>query len=280
MNYFKKGLMIVSCLGLFLLILAGCGESSAQAGQSKKIYIALDNNITPFTYADKNGDPTGLDYEVLKKIDDMLDDYSFEYEMVDYDVAAIGLEDGKYDLEAGDKYSTSTRLEKFLVSDSYYYTGVGLAVLKDSPYQSIEDLKGKKLQPVPDADGLRQVYNDYMKANPDSGLICESGSSLLSASDFLNGIVAGKWDAAFNDPSMFNAVLEKDSSLQEKIRVIEDPFTVVGAHFIINKNNTDLEKQINAAIKELKEDGTLDDLGEKWCNTRSFEKYADVIVEK
>jgi len=271
--------------------IVGCGsatsdktattDSTADSGSKEPttIVCALDANVAPYTYLDDKGNITGYDYETLCMIDEMLEDYQFEYQMVDYDAAAIGLEAGQYDLEAGSKYKTSARAEKFLICDSNYYAAVTLAVAKDSGITSIEDMKGKSLVPVPEADGLRQVYLDYMEANPDADIQQETGSSLISIADGLNYVATGRYDAMIDPPDMFNDVLSKDTDLAAKITVIEDPFTVVGGHFLLNNSREDLLEQINGALKELKENGKLGELSKKWFNEDIIAKYSSIALD-
>lgn len=238
--------------------------------------IALDANVSPYTYTDDDGNPAGYDYEVLKLIDAMLPQYSFNYSVVDYDAAAIGLEQGQYDLEAGDKYDTSAREEKFYISDADYYAGVSIAVRKDSGIDSIEDLyDGGTLVPVPESDGLRQVYLDYLEEHPDCGIVQETGSSLISIADGLNYVASGRYDAMIDSPDMFEEVLEQDEELESEITVL-DPFTVVGGHFLINKNDREFCADVNGAIAALIEDGTLGKLSEEWFGEDVFTEYADI----
>ncbi len=254
------------------------GTESASADNSKATVVqcALDANVAPYTYYDEDGNITGYDYETLLLIDEMLDDYTFQYSMVDYDAAAIGLESGQYDLEAGSKYKTTPRAEKFLICDSNYYAAVTLAVAKDSGITSIEDMKGKTLVPVPEADGLRQVYLDYVEANPDCDITQDTGSSLVSIADGLAYVAAGRYDAMIDPPDMFYDVLDQDEELASKITVIEDPFTVVGGHFLLNNENEDLFEQMNQCIAELKENGKLGELSEKWFGEDLIAKYGSI----
>lgn len=248
-------------------------------GEVTTIVCALDANVAPYTYYDENGDMTGYDYETLILVDELLEDYTFEYQMVDYDAAAIGLEAGQYDLEAGSKYKTSARAEKFLIADSNYYAAVTLAVPKDSGIESIEDMAGKTLVPVPESDGLRQVYLDYMDANPDADITQETGSSLISIADGLSYVASGRYDAMIDPPDMFYDVLNEDENLAEKITVIEDPFTVVGGHFLLNNKHEVLLEEINGALAQLKEDGTLGELSEKWFGEDIIEKYSAIALD-
>ncbi|MFP3153953.1 transporter substrate-binding domain-containing protein [Lachnospiraceae bacterium ZAX-1] len=296
----KRIVALLMATGMIMATMAGCGSkadntkaaendtledassdtpSDEATGDVEKVSIALDANVAPFTNYDEDGNLAGFDYEVLQKIDELLPEFEFEYEMVDYDAAAIGLEAGQYDLEAGDKYKTSARAEKFLITDSYFYTAIVMAVKADSGIASIEDMKGKALVPVPQADGLRQVYVDYMAANPDADITQETGSSLISIADGLQYVANGRYDAMINDPGMFKDTLDADADLAGKITVTEDPFTVVGAHFIINKEKTALAEAVNGAIATLKADGTLGEMTAALWGEDIIEKYKEVALD-
>ncbi len=270
--------VLISLALVIGLVATGCSKDKDAASDAKGtvIQVALDANVAPYCYYDDDGNITGYDYETLLMLDDMLDDYTFEYQMVDYDAAAIGLQAGQFDLEAGSKYKTTARAEKFLITDSNYYAAVTLAVAKDSGITSIKDMNGKTLVPVPEADGLRQVYLDYMAANPDADIIQETGSSLISVADGLAYVASGRYDAMIDPPDMFNDVLTQDADLASKITVIEDPFTVVGGHFLLNEKHDDLLKQINEALSELKENGKLGELSTKWFGEDLIAKYSDI----
>ena len=275
MNFRMKKMLAVSVTAAMVLGVAAVPVSA----KAKTVKIALDSNVAPFSYLDEDGNLAGFDYDVLQKIDEKLDDYDFTYEMVDYDAASIGLESGQYDIEAGEKYKTSAREEKFLISDSYFYTAICLAVKKGSGIKSIEDMKGKTLVPVPEQDGLRQVYNDYMEEHPDADITQDTGSTLISMTDALQYVASGRYDGVMNDPAMLTDVLDADSNLASKIDLIEDPFTVVGAHFIINKDNKDLLEAVNGAIKELKDDGTIGEMSKDVWGEDIIEKYKDLAKD-
>lgn len=278
MKNWKKVCISLALIGGLCASLAGCSSSNggSSSGSVKTVQIALDANVSPYTYTDKNGKYAGYDYETLKMIDDMLPGYKFQYSMVDYDAAAIGLQQGQYDLEAGSKYKTSARAKKFLITDSNYYAAVTMAVRKDSGITSINDMKGKTFVPVPESDGLRQVYLDYMKAHPNAGIKQDTGSALVSIADGLNYVAAGRYDAMIDPPDMFNDVLSKDANLASKITVIADPFTVVGGHFLINQHDKDFYTQVNAAIKKLKANGKLGALSKKWFGEDLIKKYGSM----
>ena len=57
---------------------------TASADDAKTAEIVLEAENAPYTYEDDNGEPAGYEYEVLKLIDDYLDDWTFNYTVLDY----------------------------------------------------------------------------------------------------------------------------------------------------------------------------------------------------
>ena len=276
----KKLGTMVAVAGLTAVLAAGCGsgsdaETAGGADSPTTVTVALCNNVAPYTYTDASGNMAGYDYEVLKKVDEIVPEYEFDYQIVDYDAEAIGVQTGKYALGTGAHFVTPAREEQFLISDSFNYFPVALAVKSDSGITSMEDMKGKTLVPVPDQDGLRTVFNDYVKEHPDADITCESGSSIISVADGLKGVSTGRWDGMIDSPDMFATVLDKE----DLAITVHDSFTTVGTHFLINESQADLHEKINAALKTLVDDGTLPKLAEEILGEDTFAIY-DSISEQ
>ena len=72
----KKNL--VSTLAIIAAATAVFGMT-ASADDVKTAEIVLEAENAPYTYEDDNGEPAGYEYEVLKLIDDYLDDWTFNY---------------------------------------------------------------------------------------------------------------------------------------------------------------------------------------------------------
>lgn len=114
--------------------LAGCGTANAKVSDSgvKTVKFVLESQDPPYSYADKNGNPTGFDLDVLKAIDKKLDGYKFEYSVVDYQTALVGTKQGKYDGLIGAFFETPARAKQYLLSKPYNYFFMNLIVPEDS----------------------------------------------------------------------------------------------------------------------------------------------------
>jgi len=279
MNLFKKVFPILILISIVTVFAAGCSSNndaeetlSPTADNPATVKIALCNNVAPYTYTNSSGDIAGYDYEVLKKIDEIVPEYEFKFEILDYDAEAIGVQTGSYALGSGAHFKTAAREEQFLISDAFNYFPVCLAVRDNSGITSMEDMNGKTLVPVPDQDGLRTVFNDYMAEHPEANITCESGSSLISIADGLAGVSTGRWDGMIDSPEMFASVLDQ----QDLPITVLDSFTTVGTHFLINQGYGDLCEKINAALVILVNDGTLPSLAEEILGENTFALYDSI----
>lgn len=272
----KKSLLLFIILTLTVTLIAGCASNSSvsegEESGAETVTIALCNNVAPYTYTDSSGEMAGYDYEVLKAVDEIVPEYEFEYTIVDYDAEAVGVQTGKYALGTGAHFTTAAREKQFLISDPFNYFSVALAVKNDSNITSMEDMSGKTLVPVPDQDGLRTVFNEYIEENPDANITCDSGSSIISIADGLDGVSKGRWDGMIDSPEMFESVLkEVDLPI-----TVHDAFTTVGTHFLINKEYSDLNDKINIALKTLTDDGTLPALSKELLGEDTFALYDSI----
>ena len=120
---------------------------TASADDVKTAEIVLEAENAPYTYEDDNGEPAGYEYEVLKLIDDYLDDWTFNYTVLDYETALAGTTSGKYDLDSGCKFRTPAREEAFLVSNPYNYFFMNLVVKNDSGSRAWRSMDGRDIAP-------------------------------------------------------------------------------------------------------------------------------------
>lgn len=113
---------------------------------------------------------------------------------------------------------------------------------------SVDDLAGAKIGVQLGTTG--DIYaSDYE----------EEGSSIERYSKGADAVMAlnsGKIDCVIIDSEPAKAFVAKN----EGLKILEEPFALEEYAICISKENTELKEQINAALKQLKEDGTLDSI--------------------
>lgn len=119
--------------------------ADTEAPVSDKVYkIATDTTFAPFEFENESGEMVGIDLDLLKAISE---DQGFQYELqvVGFSAAVTALEAGECDAVIAGMSITDERKEKYDFSDSYFDSGVGMAVLAGSDIKAYEDLDGKQV---------------------------------------------------------------------------------------------------------------------------------------
>ena len=110
---------------LFLLLaisplLVACGQSkqdstSTSTASPKTIVVATAGDIPPFDF-EKDGNLTGYDVEVLKAVDEKLDQYKIEFQKTAWESIFPGVDAGRYQAASNNLSYTKERADKYLYS--------------------------------------------------------------------------------------------------------------------------------------------------------------------
>lgn len=257
---------------LFLFIgykSAVCDNLIRQSPPPKKLIVRGDQYYPPFEYINEKGEPDGFNVALFKKIADELQlDYTIE--LGPWPIVRKELAERKIDLLLGALVSDE-RAEYFdfglphSMMHFKAYTRIGIVV------NDLEDLKDKVVV-VQEAD----LMNDML---PQKGLV----KNLILAKDQLEAlrmIQAGKYDVALLGSFQAEHLIQKF-----KFRnVIDNNINIASAPYALAtyKGNEELMWKLNAALYNLKENGTYDKLYNKWFQVyeqRDFmDKYGFVLL--
>lgn len=248
--------------------LAACGTASSEDSDSgvTTIKFALETQDSPYSYADKDGNPTGFDLDVLKQLDKKLPDYKFDYDLVDYQTALVGTKQGKYDALIGAFFKTDARAKEYLLSKPYDYFFMNLIVPEESPINKLEDLDGKTLDPIVPTDGRYVAIHDWLKRHPDVNITVPEVTNQSTFQDMFNSVHDGSYDAVYLSKAQYEGVTD---TLGYKLKVT-DPVDAAGIRILYNKKQTELQKAIDEQITAQIEDGSLADLTQKYFKQNDF----------
>jgi len=261
------GLLLVS----MILLLAGCQSStsvdSPQNGgkEVKKIIIGTGSDYKPYCFLDEKNNLTGFEIEVLKKVNERLPQYEFEFKTFDFNAILVSLETGKIDLAAHQFEVNADRKNKYLFGDE----GVTIYDLKivvkedKNNINSLDDLAAiNGTVEVGKASSNKTAVVDRWNKEHDNKL-----KLILEASDTtitLQNIDSGKTDAFVNIQRNVDAY---KATYGAKIKTVGEPISLSNSYYLYRKNDetgTQLKKDVDGALKALKEDGTLAELSKKW----------------
>ena len=258
-----------------VLTLAGCssnsGSSAAASGAASsaastgaadqltaiqangKLVVALEGAWQPWSYHDESDTLVGYDVEVSRAIAEKLG-VEPEYVESDWDSLFAGLDAGRFDIVCNGVEVTDERAKTYDFTTPYGYIHTALAVRKDNEdIKSFEDLKGKTT-----ANSLASTYME----------LAESYGATVQGIDTLEETIqlltAGRIDATLNADVSFYDYLNVHPDADFKLVAQTEDASHVAIPVRKGDDSTSLLEAINTAIEELRADGTLKALGEKY----------------
>lgn len=239
------------------------GTSSAEdvTGSMKGVTIKVGTSglFGPFSYYDTDGKTLiGYDLDMLKDIQDILGfDIDGGVQAMDYSALTTSVAEGKLDVAAAALCATDERKKVMSFSKTYCDSGQMVMINKenDEGIASVKDLAGKKV-----AVEKGTASHMYAQKNLTSSEI-EVNDTITTAYESLE---QKKVDAVIQDGPGCAFYIKTTSGT--KLETVGDEFNQGQAPYAIAYNNDfAYQKQFNAALQILIDNGTLDQLYDKWC---------------
>ena len=226
-----------------------------------KVYnVGTEPTFPPFEMLDSTtGKITGFDIDLLKAI---AADQGFEVKIhsLGFDGLIPAVLTGKIDLSASGFTITEKRAKVINFSDSYIDAGIGaMKRTDDESIKSIADLKGKTIGVQIGTSG--QKVAEELQAQGKVGTVTVMDNSALAVTDLLKGRI----DAVINDIPVNTAYVKQS---QGKLIMLPTPLNKEQYGFVVNKKDTELLKQLNQGLKNIRANGTYDKIYDKYFNVK------------
>ncbi len=247
-------------LMMLIISLSGCGTITKENNGKKVVKVALSAEVNPpYLYTDSDNKPVGYDMDYMKELEKKLPQYDFQYEFGEEESNVVGIGVGKFDMGINWFFKTPEREQKFLYQKKpYVYSLTTLIVHNDTnDIETLDDLQHKRLTPMSPSGGLYSILTGYNKTHNNQIDIDEIHK--VSNGENFKMIESKRRDAMFLNLTTYQAI-QKELNADVKVGGVVSKESV---HILYNKKNTQLQKDIDKATKELKEDGTLEELSKK-----------------
>ena len=276
----KKLLSIVSAAFFGTVLLTGCSVSQTTASESEndtdsdsepaesessgeesalltelkdKGYITIaTSNDAPFCYYDVDtNELTGLDVDILQEICNRLGIPEIKANVTDFSNMLIELNNKNVDMVADAMYITDERLQQDLFTDVWYTEGEAVVTKTDSEFTTKESLKDASVGAQPGTAFYELAQQWAQDGTVKEVVSYENQATLMTA------VNTGKVDAAVTDGIVAAYTLSQDSSLDLKLMSPYEAEATGRIGAAVRFEDKDFLEEVNGALNDLKEDGTL-----------------------
>ena len=233
---------------------SAAASTSAAAGElttveAGKLTMATNAAFPPYEMTTDAGDFEGIDIETAQAIADKLG-LELQIDDMDFDAALLSVQQGKADIVMAGVTVTDERKAVMDFSDSYA-TGIqSIIVPEGSDIASPDDLAGKKI-------GTQRGTTGYIYCSDDFG-----DDSVVAYDDGLTAVQAlnnGQVDAVVID----NAPAQEFIAANPGLKILDTSYAEEDYAIGMAKNSP-LEDAVNSVLEELKADGTLQAIVDKY----------------
>ena len=239
-----------------------------QAAESKAVRLSSDFTYPPFNYKNSDGKPVGFDIEIA---DALCAQAALKCEWITlaWDGLIPGLLSRKSDVIMASMRITEERQKRVLFTDKYYQTPASFVAAKTATFTIDKaGLKGKvigvQVGTIHDTY-VTDMYNDVAEIKRYTG-----------QDQVYIDLENGRLDAAFaNSDQLVLAFLEKDNGANFALKgklVTDKAYVGEGTALALRKQDKKLTEKFNAAIAEIRQNGTYDKIASKYF---SFDIYGE-----
>ena len=270
----RRSFMAAAAVSVAALALTACGGSASSAAsvassaasseaassaataelttvEAGKLTMATNAAFPPYEMTTDAGEFEGIDVDTAKAIAEKLG-LELQIDDMDFDAALLSVQQGKADIVMAGVTVTDERKAVMDFSDSYA-TGIqSIIVPNDSDIASPDDLAGKTI-------GTQRGTTGYIYCSDDFG-----DENVVAYDDGLTAVQAlnnGQVDAVVID----NAPAQEFVAANPGLKVLDTSYAEEDYAIGMAKGSA-LEDAVNKALEELKADGTLQAIVDKYIN--------------
>ena len=246
----RRALLAAAAALLAVVSIVGCGGSGGNPAESDTLRVGTEGTYSPFSYQGTDGQLTGYDIEIAQAVGAKLGK-KVEFVQTPWDAIFAGLEAQRFDLIANQVTINDERKAKYDLSDPYTVSeGVIVTRADDTSITSLANLQGKTT--------AQSATSNWAQVARDAGANVEAVEGFVQAIQLLKDkrvdatvndtLAVGEYQRTNNDAGIKIAGTTGDTS--------EQAFAA--------RKDSGLIAEVNRALGELRADGTLKQISEKY----------------
>lgn len=216
--------------------------------------VANSGAYPPFSFVNTQGELVGFDVDIAKALAEKMG-VEVEVQSSPWNGIIAALAGGRFDACICSMSVTEERQKAVDFTDSYYSAGLSVWVQESTDdISSIDDFSGKRV-----GSTLGETGNQWAVENGEGEWRNQTFQGLP---DMMNALTTGRIDVMIADDVPVLVAMQENAPAIKMVDVGELPRWP--AAISIQKNKPELMEALNVALAEIKEDGTYQDIVDKW----------------
>jgi len=245
-----------------MTVFSGCQTTSTskddswdKVKQKGRFVLGLDEGFPPMGFADENGELVGFDIDVAKEVCSRLG-IELVLQPINWDAKEQELNTGNIDCIWNGFTITEERKKNILFTEPYMNNRQVIVVKEDATYNTLEDLKGKKLglQSQSSAQDALDAHEDFKSS---LGEVVLFDTNTVAIMDLEKGGI----DALLVDEIVIRYYMQTKNA---KFKILDKELSHEEYGIGFRKNDKQLMQKIQDTLKEMAKDGALAEISKKW----------------
>ena len=231
-------------------------DTTTAASENKSTFtVGFDQDFPPMGFVGDDGEFTGFDLELAAEVAKRMGK-EIKYQPISWDAKDMELTSGNIDC-IWNGFSIQGREDKYTWSKPYMKNDQVFVVKSDSSIDSIEDLAGKTVEVQTDSSAEAALKENTELAN--------TFGKLQTVADYNTGFMdleMGGVDAIAMDSVVANYQITKRGG--NGFTVLDTPLSSEEYGIGFKLGNETLKNEVQKALEDMKADGTMKTISEKW----------------
>ncbi len=250
-------LLAVAC-SFSLTACSSQSASSSSSNDTRSVIQIGSDNYPPYNYLDVNGNPTGIDIDILTEAFNRMG-YRVNFSYINWEDKKTLLANGEIDLVCG-SFSMDGREDDYLWAGPYMASREVVAVAPESSIQTLADLAGKTVTVQTTTQPEKIFLNNTNPNVPEIGKLYSVGDRMLMYPLVSKGYV----DALAAHES---SILQYEKDYSVTYRILDESIKDVGLGYAFDKNDTrGIAEELDTVLSQMHKDGTLREIVGKYLD--------------